>query len=163
MTTDVPTDVPTVKRFEPPVSEAAAPFWDATRERRFVLPWCTACEEVVWFPRALCPRCAGDSFDWRPASGRGTVYAVTVEHRPQFPGLAAMAPYAVALVQLDATDTGGRPVRLLTNVVGVDPHIVAVDQAVAVTWERLGDGRHLPQFTPADPDASDADSTRADD
>ena len=32
----------TVKLIEPPVTEASAPFWDATREQRFVLPWSTA-------------------------------------------------------------------------------------------------------------------------
>ena len=144
-----------IERLAPPAADADAPFWDATREHRLVLPWCTACDAVVWFPRAICPTCGGSTFDWRPASGHGTVYAVTVEHRTAYPGLAAMAPYAVALVELDAAETGGRPVRLLTNVVGVDPHVVAVGQAVAVTWERLGDGRNLPLCTPAS-DADDA-------
>ena len=36
-------DAVTARR-EPPVSDEAVPFWDATREQRFVLPWCTECE-----------------------------------------------------------------------------------------------------------------------
>ncbi len=141
-----PVDVPGITRFEPPVSDAASPFWEATRDRRLVLPWCATCDRLVWFPREVCPRCGGDIFDWRPASGTATVYAVTVEHRPQNPGLAAMAPYAVALVELDTADTHGDSVRLLTNIVGGDPGTVAVGDAVVVTWEPLSDGRHLPLF-----------------
>ena len=32
-----------MKILEPPISDAAVPFWDATRTREFVLPWCVAC------------------------------------------------------------------------------------------------------------------------
>jgi uncharacterized OB-fold protein len=132
-----------VQRLEPPSSEAAQPFWDATRERRLVLQWCTSCDRPVHYPRHLCPSCLGDALTWHEASGRATVYAVTVEHRPQQPGLAAMAPLAVALVDLE------EGVRLLTNVVGTAPEDVAVGMAVRVTWEPLDDGRHLPLFAPA--------------
>ena len=34
-------------RFEPPVTETSQPFWDATRERRLVLQWCTECDVAV--------------------------------------------------------------------------------------------------------------------
>jgi len=79
-----------VERLAPPISAAAGPFWDATRERRLVLQWCTRCERPVHYPRALCPRCLGESFEWRAAAGRATVHAVTVEHRPQQPGNVAV-------------------------------------------------------------------------
>jgi uncharacterized OB-fold protein len=129
-----------LKRFEPPIGEDSVPFWDATREQRLVLPWCTACEKPIWYPRPTCPRCLSSSIEWRPASGRGEVYAVTVDHKPQNPGLAAMAPFAVALVELD------EGVRLVGNVVGGDPEQVTVGMPVVVAWEPLSDGRHLPVF-----------------
>jgi hypothetical protein len=72
------------------------------------------------------------------------VYAVTVEHRPQDPRLRDRAPYAVALVDLK------EGVRVMTNVVGCDPNVVAAGMAVSVTWEELSDGRNLPLFEPAD-------------
>ena len=130
-------------RFEPEPSEIAEPFWDATRERRLILQWCLACEQPVFFPRAICPRCVGSALEWRPASGLGTVYAVTVEHRPQNPAMAAMAPYAVALIDLD------EGVRMLSNVIGVSPESITVGLRVTVAWEPLSDGRNLVQFTPA--------------
>jgi len=131
-------------RVEPPISEAAARFWDATRERRLVLQWCQPCNAPIHYPRAICPRCAGSDFDWREASGHGVVYAVTVEHRPQNPALVDRAPYAVALVELD------EGVRMLTNVVNVDAESVLVDDSVVVTWEALPDGRYLPLFEPTE-------------
>lgn len=132
-----------VTRLEPPISSVSAPFWDATRARLLTLQWCIDCETPVFYPRAVCPGCLGSALEWRPASGDGCVYAVTVEHRPQNPGMAAMAPYAVALVDLD------EGVRMLTNVVGCPPEEVSVGMRVSVTWEALSDGRHLPLFEPS--------------
>ena len=129
-------------RFEPPVSEAAGPFWDATRQERLVLPWCTSCERAIWYPREVCPGCLGTDLEWRPAGGEGVVYACTVEHKSQTRALEA--PYVVALVELD------EGVRLLSNVVGCPPEQVAVGDRVRVTWEPLSDGRRLPLFEPAD-------------
>ncbi len=127
-------------RFEPPVSDAAAPFWDASREGRLVLQWCTACERPIWYPREVCPQCLGLSLEWREAGGEGVVYACTMEHKAQTRALAA--PYVVALVELD------EGVRLLSNVVGCPPERVAVGDRVRVTWEPLSDGRRLPLFEP---------------
>ena len=131
-----------VARFQPPISEAAEPYWAATREQRLDLQWCRACERAIHFPREACPRCLGTDLEFRPASGLGTVYAVSVMPKPGNPGMAGRAPYAVALVDLD------EGVRLLTNIVDVDPWSVAVGQRVGVAWEALADGRHLPVFAP---------------
>jgi hypothetical protein len=129
-------------RFEPPISEIATPYWDATREKKLLVQWCLDCDKPVQFPRAVCPICLGTNLAWREASGRGTIYAVTVEHRPQNPRMSARAPYAVALVDLD------EGARLLTNVVTPDPLSLVIGQPVRVTWEELSDGRHLPLFEP---------------
>ncbi len=129
--------------FEPPVSDAATRFWDATRERRLLLPWCVACERPFWYPREVCPRCLGDAIEWREASGAGEVHAVSVQHRPGPMRDPAAGPYAVVLVEL----TEG--VRIMTNIVGCAPDAVTVGMAVGLTWQPLSDGRHLVQFEPA--------------
>jgi uncharacterized OB-fold protein len=128
---------------EPPVTETTQPFWDATRDRRLLIQWCTACDAPVWFPREVCPGCLGSALEWRPASGRGEVYACTVEHKPTMPTPFGDAPYVVALVELEEGP------RLMTNVVGCEPAAVAVGIRVQVTWEELSDGRNLPLFEPA--------------
>jgi hypothetical protein len=135
-------DAPAPTRFEPPVSGAGGPFWEASRSREFVLPWCTACSRAIWYPREVCPHCHATDVDWRPASGRGEVYAVSVQHRPANPMMADRVPYAVALIDLDEGP------RMLSNVVDVDPTTVSVGDPVEVTWEPLTDGRHLPVFRP---------------
>lgn len=130
-------------RPQPPESPASEPFWAATREKRFLYQWCTACAAPVFYPREVCPGCLGSSLEWREASGRATVYTFSNVHRPQMPNFILPAPYTVALVELEEGP------RIMTNIVGCDPEEVAVGMAVRVTWEPLDDGRNLPLFEPA--------------
>ncbi len=136
-------DPPARTRFEPPMSPAGEPFWAASRERRLVLPWCTICEQPHWFPREVCPHCWRPDIEWRPSEGRGRVYAASVMPKPAMPMLASRVPYVVALVDL------ADGVRMMTNIVDVKPASVIVGMAVAIGWEPLSDGRHLPIFSPA--------------
>jgi uncharacterized protein len=129
-------------RFEPPESDAAKPFWAATRDRRLVLQWCRTCERPIHYPREACPTCLGDELEFRPSPGDGVVYAVSVMPKPANPLMAGREPYAVVLVDLD------EGARMMSNVVGVEPDAVEVGMAVQVTWEALSDGRHLPVFEP---------------
>jgi uncharacterized protein len=130
-------------RREPPISDEAAPFWDATRDQRFLLPWCMRCDAAIWYPRSTCPRCFGDDVDWRADTGAGTVYAASVHTRPGPGRVEEDGPYVVALVDLDAG------VRMMSNVTGCPPGDVEVGMRVELTWEPLSDGRHLPVFRPA--------------
>jgi uncharacterized OB-fold protein len=139
-TTTTATTTAMPARLEPPPSDVARPYWDATREGRLVLPWCTDCDHAFWYPREVCPRCFGSAIEWREASGRGTVYACTVEHSGQTRALEP--PYVVALVDLD------EDVRVMTNVVGCPPEAVTVGLGVRVVWEPLSDGRQLVLFEP---------------
>jgi uncharacterized OB-fold protein len=133
-------------RFEPPIGVEGGAFWDATRERRLLVQWCTECDRGVFYPRVFCPHCAAgrDSLEWRTASGRATVYAAGVENKPAAAGATFSngQPYCVALVDLE------EGVRMLTNVVGCPPDEVHCGMAVTVTWEPLSDGRQLPLFQP---------------
>ena len=133
-TTDTAAGKP--RRIEPPESEDAKPFWDASREQRFVVQWCTDCDKSVFYPRAVCPGCFGEKLEWRPASGEGEVHATSVVHVQANPF--QQPPYNVSIVE---TAEGA---RMMTNVVGIDPHEVTVGMKVKVTWEPLTDGRNLP-------------------
>jgi uncharacterized OB-fold protein len=135
-------DAPT--RIEPPVTDVTREFWDATRERRLLVQWCTDCDAPVWYPREICPGCLGSALTWRESEGTGEVYACTVEHRVTMPTPFGRDPYVVALVEL------AEGPRLMGNVVGCDPYAVTVGMPVRVTWEELSDGRNLPLFEPVD-------------
>ncbi len=128
-----------MSRLEPRPTDASLPYWEATREKRLLLQWCLDCEMPVHFPRVACPHCLGSRFEHREASGRATVHAVVVDHRPPSP-FDDDQPYAVALVDL------AEGPRMVTNVVGCPPMDVRPGMAVRVTWEPLSDGRHLPLF-----------------
>jgi uncharacterized OB-fold protein len=131
------------QRMEPPTSKVSTPFWEATREKRLVLQHCSACAKAIWFPRVLCPHCSGSDLRWRDATGRGTVYAVSVQYRPGSPQLKDRVPYAVALIDLD------EGVRMMSNVIVDDAESVAVGDSVEAAWEALSDGRNLVVFQPS--------------
>jgi hypothetical protein len=52
----------------------------------------------------------------------------------------------VALIELDEGP------RLVSNVVGVDPERVTIDQRVKVHFDPVGDSMVLPRFTPTEQD-----------
>jgi hypothetical protein len=127
-----------VKRLEPPPTDISQPFWDATRDQRFLLQWCQSCRQPIFYPREVCPRCLGTALEWKPASGLGQVHAVSVQH----PATGDDA-YAVALIDL------AEGVRVMSNVIDCAPDDIAVGMPVTLAWEPLSDGRNLPQFRPA--------------
>jgi uncharacterized protein len=138
-------------RFEPTTTDATTPFWDATRDEKYLVQWCGKCNEPIFYPREVCPSCLSpDTLEWRQSSGRGTVHALSVQHRPANPTMADRVPYVVALIELDAGgdsgDGGSQTIRVMSNIVNCDPLSVAVGDAVQVAWEPLSDGRNLPVF-----------------
>jgi uncharacterized OB-fold protein len=100
----------------------------------FALCACRSCELAHYPPRALCPHCGSTSLGWVESSGAGLVYSVSVVEPKEG------EPYAVALVDLDDGP------RLMTNVVGTDPHEVEITRRVRLSiGER--DGEAAPLFT----------------
>lgn len=139
-------------RIQPPISDATEAFWDATRDNEYLVQWCDRCDTPIFHPREACPGCLrADRLGWRRSAGTGTVYAHSVQHRPAHPGMADRVPYVVALVDVDAGGPDGddRTVRIMTNIIDVDPATVTNGDAVMIDWEPLDDGRNLAVFRPA--------------
>ena len=129
------------RRIEPPTSEASEPFWEATKEKRFLIQRCDACDSTIFYPREVCPQClSSESLSWSESQGNGTIYAASVQEKPANPFMADRVPYVVALVELDDG------IRLMSNVINCAPYDATVGRTVKLTWEPLSDGRHLPQF-----------------
>jgi uncharacterized protein len=106
---------------------------------RLVLPRCTRCGGLIWYPRAFCPECGTNEVEWVEIAGTGKVHSYTVVHK----GIGAyvdMCPYVVAYVDLDAGP------RILTNILG-DPRAVAIDAPVTAVFDRSGSGAVLLRFT----------------
>jgi len=118
------------------------PFWEATKEHELRYQVCNACGGVVFYTRRHCPHCMSFDLRWETSKGEGTVYSFTVIRQIGHPAFRAMAPYVVALIDLD------EGFRMLSNVVGVDVSQVKIGERVRVTWEDY-DEVSLPLFTPA--------------
>lgn len=119
------------------------PFWDACKRHELVLPYCAKCAGFFFYPRPFCPKCFSWDIEWRPCSGRGTLYTFAIQFRPQMPGFTP--PYVTAIVQLEEGP------RIMTNLVGVDPmpENIQCDIPVHVDWEDVSEDVTLPVFRPA--------------
>ena len=117
------------------------PFWDGCAAGRLVLPRCTRCNELIWYPRRFCPFCGSTAVEWVEVSGRGTIYSFTIMRQGSGP-FRGVVPYVLAYVEL----TEGP--RLLTNIVDADPDSLEVGQPVTVVFEPAGETDALPRFRP---------------
>ena len=106
----------------------------------FCLQRCADCAGWVFYPRVLCPRCGGDRLEWRPASGRGTVYSRAVlQRRPEKGG-----PHAIVLVELEEGP------RMMSRLPGTDAAEIRIGQPVTARIEPGEDGPVV-VFDPAGP------------
>lgn len=119
----------------PQISPENAEFWRAAAEGRLLLRWCNDCGKPHWYPRPVCPRCFSDRTEWRPASGRGTVYTYTE--------IAGAAPLVAAYVRLE------EGVTMLSNIVGCGPGGIRIGQPVRLTFAAADNGQAVPVFEPA--------------
>jgi uncharacterized protein len=120
----------------PIVTVESAPFWNAARQGRFVVPTCAACGKAHWYPRAICPFCGAENIEWRAASGQGTIYSFSVMRR-------AKEPYAIAYVTLAEGPT------MLTNIVDCDFDALHIGQSVRVAFGETENGPPVPLFRPS--------------
>ena len=79
--------------------------------------------------------------EWFEASGRGTVYSYTVNHRTEGAYKDA-APLVLAYVELEEGP------RVMTNIVGAGQSEPAVGLPVQVVFHDTGEGTALPRFAP---------------
>jgi len=89
-------------------------------EGKFVIQQCGGCGKHVFYPRVLCPYCGSADLRGQEASGRGTVYSVTiVRQKPEAGG-----DYNIALV-----DIAEGP-RMMSQVVGIPAGEVKIGMAL---------------------------------
>ena len=107
----------------------------ADAREKFACPACGA--DANWNPTKqalICPFCGSDRTEWKPLSGRGTVYAFSTLRR-------TAQPYTVAYVKLEEGPT------MLTNLVEIDDNDMRIGMPVRVAFRRTDEGRDAPIFT----------------
>jgi len=118
----------------PPVNPESKPFFDAAREGRLMLGRCSSCKALHYYPRAVCPFCAGAS-ELVPAKGAGTLYSYSVMRR-------VAEPYAIAYVTLD------EGISVLTNLVDCNLDALRIGSPVRLVFKAAEGGEMIPMFTP---------------
>ncbi|MDT4881203.1 hypothetical protein FQZ97_1170330 [compost metagenome] len=112
------------------------PFWQAATEGKLLLKKCGDCDEVHFYPRAICPHCLSDRTEWITSSGRGKVYSYSTMGKED-------AAYTLAYVTLD------EGVTMMTNLVDCDPKSLRIGLDVNVVFKPSDGGPPVPMFTPA--------------
>ena len=135
---DVPPNDPELPA--PAPNGDSRPFWDAAREGRLLIRRCLSCETAHFMPRNLCPHCWSDRLAWVESGGGGRVAAFSIVHRAPTAAFARIAPYVVALIELDEGP------RLFSNILGRRSREVATGSRVTVVFEERAGGIRVPQF-----------------
>lgn len=123
----------------PPITPESERFWDATCDERLLVRECRECGRVYHYPREHCPSCASSNTGWIEASGRGTIYSVTVSHQGSGE-YADATPFALAYVELEEGP------RIMTNIVNSDPDSVSIGDSVSVVFHETDGEAALPRF-----------------
>ena len=121
-----------------PADPLARDWWAGVAEGRIGYETCRDCGAAQFYPRGRCTACGSPQVEMRHAAGTGTIFSITVVHRPPSPALQAFAPYAIALVDLD------EGVRLMAH---ADP-VLWIGARVRSTFVSFGE-RIVPRFVAA--------------
>jgi uncharacterized OB-fold protein len=93
-------------------------------------------------PAPVCPECRSADTDWKEVSGRGEVYTYTLVHRPIAAG--QQLPFVIAVIALE----GAGGVRIISNLVDVDPGELEIGLPVELVWEDMSAEMAIPRFRP---------------
>jgi uncharacterized OB-fold protein len=136
--------MPEAHRPAPALTALNRPFWSSGANGVLRMQRCTCCGRLCHPPALLCPYDHATT-EYVELSGRGVVESWTVNRHQWFPGFAP--PYLIALVN----PVEDQRVRLLTNLVNVDPDEVTQNMPVQVVFDRCIDGEDevfIPLFEP---------------
>jgi uncharacterized protein len=114
-------------------------FWEAAREGRLVAQRCGGCGRLRHPPRPMCPECHSLAVEIVDLAGTGVVYSYSLLHHPRHP--AFDYPVIAVLVDLD------EGVRMVSNLIGVQPNEVRTGMPVLVAFAPTADEMSVPVFT----------------
>lgn len=132
---------------EPAITPETKPFWDAAKNKEFMLVKCVDCgfyRNPVSITANICPDCGSRKPGaWVKASGKGKVHTYTAVHRTFHPAFERELPYILVIVELEEGP------RFLANMREITPDEMKLDMPVEVIFEKLTDDIMLPQFKPS--------------
>lgn len=111
-------------------------FWAGTDLGELRIQICNACGHVRFPPGPACPDCGALDRGHTVASGRGTVFSYIVHRHPPVPG--RELPILIGLIDLE------EGVRMVGELVGLEPEDVTIGMPVQVDYRRIDDDLTLP-------------------
>lgn len=96
---------------------------------------CNSCNTVQHPPEDICHSCQGTKFDWIACQGEGIIYSHTVVEHPIPNTLQDRVPYTIVLVSL----SDHPQIRVLGNLMNIDPKDVTIGQRVRAVFETIED------------------------
>lgn len=119
------------------------PFWEAAKAGSLTAARCGHCGHFRMPPTPFCPQCQSQQTEWPTLSGYGVVFSYVV---CPIPASATADAYTYIPAVVELPDAGG--VRLVTNIVGVEPDGVSIGMPLQVDWQPIADGWSVPVFRP---------------
>jgi uncharacterized protein len=130
-------------RPRPDPDQLSAQFFAAADAGELRYQECPSCGHRQFYPRLLCTECGGEP-EWRAASGRGSVHTFTVVRQSLMPPFDGLAPYVIAMVELDEGP------KMMGNVTDCDPGDVHIGMPVSAYAVRVEEGISVPFWRPAE-------------
>ena len=120
-------------------------FWDGVDEHKLMILRCNNCHRYIHWPKVVCRFCLSTDLSPAEVSGRGKVATCTQPFQPFHPYFRDKVPYVLAIIELEEQEN----LKLVSNVVDIDPDDVVVGMPVEVTFREVAPGYTLPLFKPA--------------
>ena len=117
-------------------------FYAGCKEGKLLFQQCCDCDEVIFFPKALCPNCMSRELTWKESSGIGEIFTFTVTHAFAPHEFSADMPYVLAIVRM------AEGFKLMTNIVECDFETLRCDMPVEVVFDPVTPDITLPKFRP---------------
>ncbi len=117
------------------------PFWDACARHELVAQRCSECQRFRHYPQPLCPDCHSTEVSWEKLAGTGSIYSYAIANRAFHPAWKDHAPYVIATIELD------EGIRMVSDILDLDPEAVEIGQRVQVFFEDLEESQGaIPRF-----------------
>lgn len=131
----------TASRFAPIENPDTERFWQGCRDGTLLVQRCRSCGTSRHPPSPLCHSCHSPELEWAVCSGMGEVWTFSVLREP-LDGWAGQLPTIVAIIELV------EGVKMISNIVEVEPEAVHIGMKVAVCFEVSEGEVVLPRFRP---------------
>lgn len=128
----------------PEITPFAQEFWEGTKKGELRIQRCRSCGHSQWIPRPNCEECSSRDLASELSSLSGVVYSFTIIRQVVMNSSAfeAELPFALAVIELSSG------VRMIAQVVGVEPEKVSIGMKVEAAFEDLSDKVAVPKFHP---------------